>query len=62
MQCDDPKIMDNLASLKESPRISENLSVDGKDFLSKGFAINLCERWTVQRLLNHSFVPGVVGV
>ncbi|CAN0910199.1 Mitogen-activated protein kinase kinase kinase 20 [Linum grandiflorum] len=39
-----------------SPEIPEELSEEGKDFLSKCFVKDPAARWTAAQLLNHSFV------
>ncbi|OMP03184.1 hypothetical protein CCACVL1_02514 [Corchorus capsularis] len=39
-----------------SPTIPENISIEGKDFLSKCFARNPKERWTAEMLLGHPFL------
>ncbi|KAB1208446.1 Mitogen-activated protein kinase kinase kinase A [Morella rubra] len=56
-QClDQETLMFRLAILHETPRIPENLSEDGKDFLRKCFARDPTERWTAQMFLDHPFV------
>ncbi|KAG2283847.1 hypothetical protein Bca52824_055067 [Brassica carinata] len=41
---------------KELPRIPENLSGQGRDFLSKCFVEDPKKRWTAEMLLNHPFI------
>lgn len=41
---------------EELPRVPEELSEEGKDFLSKCFVKDPEKRWTVEMLLNHPFV------
>ncbi|KAG5411873.1 hypothetical protein IGI04_008192 [Brassica rapa subsp. trilocularis] len=40
----------------ELPRIPENLSGQGRDFLSKCFVKDPKKRWTAEMLLNHPFI------
>ncbi|CAN6989028.1 unnamed protein product [Brassica rapa subsp. trilocularis] len=40
----------------ELPKVPEDLSEEGKDFLSKCFVKDPEERWTAEMLLNHPFV------
>ncbi|KAL0876277.1 hypothetical protein Bca101_025982 [Brassica carinata] len=40
----------------ELPKVPEELSGEGKDFLSKCFVKNLEKRWTAEMLLNHPFL------
>ncbi|XP_017974524.1 PREDICTED: mitogen-activated protein kinase kinase kinase 2 [Theobroma cacao] len=45
-----------LGSRRYSPKISENMSSTGQDFLSKCFVRDPSERWTADMLLSHPFV------
>ncbi|WRX26411.1 Protein kinase domain - like 10 [Theobroma cacao] len=45
-----------LLSLRNLPKIPENLSSAGKDFLMKCFARDPSERWTADMLLSHPFL------
>ena len=41
---------------EELPKVPEELSEEGKDFLSKCFVKDPAKRWTAEMLLNHPFV------
>lgn len=40
----------------ERPKIPENLSDEGKDFLTRCFERSLSKRWTAEELLDHPFI------
>ncbi|PON75754.1 Serine/threonine protein kinase [Parasponia andersonii] len=50
------KLLMRIAGDDELPEIPEELSDDGKDFLSKCFVKDPRKRWTAEMLLNHPFV------
>ena len=47
-----------IALTKEQPRIPENISGEGKDFLFKCLDRQWNTRWTAEKLLQHPFVQG----
>lgn len=51
-------LLNRLVLESGSPDIPENMSREGKDFLSKCFTRPYYQRWTADMLLNHPFIVG----
>ncbi|KAL8099105.1 mitogen-activated protein kinase kinase kinase 20-like [Apium graveolens] len=59
---DGGELLERIAEGREMPRISNEISVEAKNFLKRCLVRKPMYRWTAEMLLNHPFLEGLVDV